>query len=62
MLNNLRLLSDDKEALTLVKYVEDRNEKVDIYVQHIPCQPEVVHFIVGAEMGEDLGQPEVGGE
>jgi len=46
-LNNLRLLSDDKEALALAKYAEDRNEEVDIYVQHIPSQSEVVHFIIG---------------
>jgi len=62
LLNNLRLLSDDKEALALAKYAEDRNEEVDIYVQHIPCQPEVVHFIAGAEMDEEFGQPKVGGE
>jgi len=32
LLNNLRLLSDNKEALALAKYVEDRNEEVDIYM------------------------------
>jgi len=62
LLNNLRLLSDDKEALALAKYVEDKNEEVDIYVQHVPCQPEVVHFIVGAGMDEELGQAEMGVE
>ncbi|XP_027913371.1 uncharacterized protein LOC114173285 isoform X1 [Vigna unguiculata] len=62
LLNNLRLLSDDKEALALAKYAEDRNEEVDIYVQHIPCQPEVVHFITGPGMDEEVGQEEVGVE
>jgi len=56
LLNNLRLLSDDKEALVLAKYAEDRNEEVDIFVQHVPCQSEVVHFIVGAGMDEEVGQ------
>jgi len=31
LLNNLRLLSVDKEALALSKYVEDRNKEVYIY-------------------------------
>jgi len=62
LLNNLRLLSDNKEALALAKYAEDRNEEVDIYVQHIPCQPEVVHFITGPGMDEEVGQEEVGVE
>ena len=55
MLNNLRLLSDDKEALALAKYADDRNEEVDIYVQHVFCQPEVVHFIDGPGMDEEVG-------
>jgi len=62
LLNNLRLLSDDKEALALAKYAEDRNEEVDIYVQHVPCQPKVVHFIVGARRDEELGQAEMEGK
>jgi len=33
-----------------------------IYVQNVPCQPEVVHFITGLEMDEELGQAEVGVE
>jgi len=62
LLNNLRLLSDDMEALTFAKYAEDRNEEVDIYVQHVPCEPEVVHFITGPRMDEELGQEQVGVE
>ena len=62
LLNNLRLLSDDKEALALAKYAEERNEEVDIYVQHIPFQAEVVHFLTGPELDEELGQPNVGSE
>ena len=62
LLSNIKLLSDDKEALALAKYAEDRNKEVNIYVQYVPCQSEVVHFIVGAGMDEELGQAEVGDE
>jgi len=44
----------------LTKYAEDRNEEVDKFVQHVPCQPEVVHFIAGAGMDEEVGQAELG--
>ena len=54
-------MSDDKEALALAKYANDRNEEVDIYVQHVPCQLEVVYFIAGAGMDEEVGQEEVEG-
>jgi len=57
LLNNLRLLSDDKEAIELTKFVEESKEKVDIYVQYVPSQPEIVHFIGG--MDEVVAEEEV---
>jgi len=55
-------LARGKEALALAKYAEERNEEVEIYVQHIPCQAEVVHFITGPELDEEFGQPKLRGE
>jgi len=45
LLNNLRLLSDDKEAVELANFAGESKEEVDIYVQHVPSQAEIVHFI-----------------
>jgi len=51
LLNNLRMLNGDKEAMTLANFTEETKEEVDIYVQHVPSQREVIHFICdgGAE-------------
>ena len=49
LLNNLRLLSDDKEAIELANFAEKSKEEVDIYVQHVPSQAEIVHFIGGLD-------------
>jgi len=38
LLNNLRLLNDDNEALVLANFAEETNEEVNIYVQHVPSQ------------------------
>jgi len=59
LLNNLWLLNDDHEALALAKYAEDRKEEVDIYVQHVPSQPKVVHFICGGGLEEEVSQADV---
>jgi len=55
-------LSDDHEALALAKYEEDKKEEVDIYVQHVPSQPKVVHFICGGGLEEEVSQAYVVGE
>jgi len=39
------MLNDDKEAMALANFAKETKEEVDIYVQHVPSQPEVVHFI-----------------
>ena len=63
LLNNLRLLSDDKEVIVLANFAEESKEEVHIYVQHVPSQPEIVHFIGGVDEvvceDEGLGEKEV---
>ncbi|WVZ11944.1 hypothetical protein V8G54_016474 [Vigna mungo] len=49
MMNNLRLLSDDKEAMNLSKYAEGTGDMVEIYVQHVPSEPVEVLFLSGGE-------------
>ena len=49
LLNNLRLLSDDKEAIELANFAEESKEEVDICVQHVPSHAEIVHFIGGVD-------------
>jgi len=56
LLNNMRLLNDDKEALVLTNFVYETNEEVDIYVQH------VVHFFGDGGLEEVVGQDVVLGE
>ena len=55
-------MSDDKEVLALAKYADERKEEVDIYVQHVSSHPEVVHFISGGGLEEEVGQDDVLGE
>ncbi|KAG2404177.1 UDP-glucosyl transferase [Vigna angularis] len=51
-MNNLRILSDDREALFLANYAEANNDEVEIYVQHLqPSQPDEVKFL---SFGEEV--------
>ncbi|WVZ23674.1 hypothetical protein V8G54_002218 [Vigna mungo] len=49
MMNNLRLLSDDREAMNLSNYAEGTGDMVEIYVQHVPSEPVEVLFLSGGE-------------
>ncbi|WVZ09785.1 hypothetical protein V8G54_014315 [Vigna mungo] len=49
MMNNVRLLSDDREAMNLSKYAEGIGDMVEIYVQHVPSEPMEVLFLSGGE-------------
>ncbi|WVZ24109.1 hypothetical protein V8G54_002653 [Vigna mungo] len=49
MMNNLRLLSDDREAMNLSKYAEGTGDMVEMYVQHVPSEAEEVLFLSGGE-------------
>jgi len=62
LLNNLRILNDDKEAMALANFVEETKEEVDIYVQHVPSQPEVVHFICDGVVEEVVAEENLVGE
>ncbi|XP_052734739.1 uncharacterized protein LOC128197343 [Vigna angularis] len=59
-MNNLRLLSDDKEALFLANYAEANNDEVEIYVQHVqPSQPDEVKFLCFGEEAVQETEEEV---
>ncbi|WVZ03193.1 hypothetical protein V8G54_023999 [Vigna mungo] len=49
MMNNVRLLSDDREAMNLSKYAKGTRDMVEIYVQHVPSEPVEVLFLSGGE-------------
>jgi len=59
LLNNLRTLNDDKDAMALAFFAEETKQEVDIYVQHVPSQPEVVHFICDGVAEEVVGEENV---
>ncbi|QCE11831.1 Trimeric LpxA-like [Vigna unguiculata] len=59
LLNNLRMLDDDKEAMALANFAEETKEEVDIYVQHVPSQPEVIHFICDGIADEVVAEENV---
>ncbi|KAG2403230.1 uncharacterized protein HKW66_Vig0185160 [Vigna angularis] len=46
-MNNLRILSDDSEAMLLANYAKAENDEVEIYVQ--PSQPVEVNFVTFGE-------------
>jgi len=50
------MLNDDKEAMALTNFVEETNEEVDLYVQHVPSQLEVVHFIYDGGVEEIVAE------
>ncbi|XP_052725442.1 uncharacterized protein LOC108334779 [Vigna angularis] len=59
-MNNLRLLSDDREALFLANYAEANNDEVEIYVQHVqPSQPDEVKFLCFGEEAVQETEEEV---
>ncbi|KOM48788.1 hypothetical protein LR48_Vigan07g249200 [Vigna angularis] len=53
LMNNLRLLSDDREALNSANYVEENKEEVEIYVQHVPSEAMEVHFLSCGEEADE---------
>ena len=53
------MLDDDKEAMALANFAEETKEEVDIYVQHVPSQPEVIHFICDGIADEVVAEENV---
>ncbi|XP_047148636.1 uncharacterized protein LOC124820895 [Vigna umbellata] len=53
LMNNVRLLSDDREALYLAHYVEKNKEEVEIYVQHVSSEAVEVHFLSCGEVADE---------
>lgn len=49
LINNLKILSDDREAIYLANYVEENNEEVEIYVQHFCSEVVEVKFLTFVE-------------
>ncbi|WVZ21257.1 hypothetical protein V8G54_008579 [Vigna mungo] len=63
MMNNVRLLSDDRDAMNLAKYAEETEDMVEIYVQHVPSEAEEVLFLTcGEESGMSVQQGHAGEE
>ncbi|WVY93826.1 hypothetical protein V8G54_032914 [Vigna mungo] len=63
MMNNVRLLSDDRDAMNLAKYAEETEDIVEIYVQHVPSEAEEVFFLTcGEESGMSVQQGHAGEE
>lgn len=56
LLNNLRILSDDREALYLANYVEANDEQVEIYVEHVLSEAQVMNFIVFGVVDKVMGE------
>ena len=48
---DLRPLCDDRHALELAEYAENKNEEVEIYVEHVVSSAQVVELIEGAAVG-----------
>ncbi|WVZ06131.1 hypothetical protein V8G54_019477 [Vigna mungo] len=53
MMNNVRLLSDDKDSMNLAKYAEETEDMVEIYVQHVPSEAVEVLFLTCGEETHD---------
>ncbi|KAG2380905.1 uncharacterized protein HKW66_Vig0202780 [Vigna angularis] len=53
LMNNLRILSDDKEALYLANYAEENKEEVEIYVQHVRSEVVEVQFLTCDEEADE---------
>ncbi|XP_014506454.1 uncharacterized protein LOC106766222 [Vigna radiata var. radiata] len=54
-MNNLRPLTDDREAILLSNYAEANKEEVEIYVQHgQPSQVEEISFLTFGEEAEEI--------
>ncbi|WVZ07385.1 hypothetical protein V8G54_020731 [Vigna mungo] len=63
MMNNVRLLSDDNDAMDLAKYAEETEDMVKIYVQHVPSEAEEILFLTcGEESGMSVQQGHAGEE
>ncbi|XP_022631481.1 uncharacterized protein LOC106780710 isoform X2 [Vigna radiata var. radiata] len=55
-MNNLRPLTDDREAILLSNYAEANKEEVEIYVQHLhPSQPDEITFLSFCEEAIEEG-------
>ncbi|WVZ03118.1 hypothetical protein V8G54_023924 [Vigna mungo] len=53
LMNNVRLLSNDREAMNLAKYAEETEDMVEIYVQHVPSEAVEVLFLTCGEETHD---------
>ncbi|WVZ16542.1 hypothetical protein V8G54_009524 [Vigna mungo] len=62
LMNNIRLLSDDMEALYLANYAEETKEEIDMYVEHVRSEALEVHFLTSGEVGEVAEQERDGGD
>ncbi|WVZ13613.1 hypothetical protein V8G54_011179 [Vigna mungo] len=68
MMNNVRLLSDCRDAMNLAKYAEETEDMVEIYVQHVPSEAEEFFFLLVVKKGHageehievQIGDQEVG--
>ncbi|WVY98174.1 hypothetical protein V8G54_030325 [Vigna mungo] len=52
MMNNIILLSNDMEEMYLANYAEETKEEIDMYVEHVPSEALVVHFLTSGEVAE----------
>ncbi|KAG2384779.1 uncharacterized protein HKW66_Vig0118710 [Vigna angularis] len=53
LMNNLKIPSDDKEALYLANYAEENKEEVEIYVQHVRSEAVEVQFLTCDEEADE---------
>lgn len=56
LLNNMRILSNDREALYLAKYAKVNDKEIEIYVKHISSEAQVINFIDVGVVNEVMGE------
>ncbi|XP_047175268.1 uncharacterized protein LOC124842755 [Vigna umbellata] len=54
LMSNLRILSNDSEAMLLANYAEENNDVVEIYVQHVPSEAVEVKFLSFGEEADEV--------